>query len=453
LNDVCYIKCNSGFDIVGSYSRTCTQAGTWSDNDALCLNKYYVCPKINAPANGKIASSCFNYAGGVCKFECNPGFKLVGSKTTVCTISNTWTENVPVCESVNCPQIKAPENGQIVGNVCPSTEGSSCQFQCNNGFQLVGQSYIKCEKVKWSSSVPKCEPLCPTLNPPRNGFISGNCTGITNEKCKFSCLNGFNLYGASSVTCLPNGQWSSNVPSCQRPMCPDINPIKHGMISGRCSFASNGAKCNFFCLPSYRLVGVKQVTCVGQNWSSVFPSCVPITCPLLQPPERGKFIGSCVKNPLGSSCTFTCDIGYILVGQRTIKCTANGWSAPPPTCKEVTCPSIKEFKNGFTKVGNSTLICQADGKWTSPQPTCAPIKCPSLITPISGSMTGTCSGEISSGQICSFSCNSCYNLVGLKSLTCENGAWNGEPPKCELVSCSKLTPPSNSLMNGQCDPG
>ncbi|RWR99474.1 P-selectin-like protein [Dinothrombium tinctorium] len=66
-------------------------------------------------------------------------------------------------------------------------------------------------------------------------------------------------------------------------------------------------------------------------------------------------------------------------------------------------------------------------------------------------MNGVCSGI--PGGTCSFSCNTCYTLVGQQVLKCENGVWNDGVPQCNLISCQKLIPPSNGRMSGQCDPG
>ena len=49
-----------------------------------------------------------------------------------------------------------------------------------------------------------------------------------------------------------------------------------------------------------------------------------------------------------------------------------------------------ECEAGFTVVGRSSVLCQADGTWTRSQlPTCIPVQCPVPHSPAHGKATFT----------------------------------------------------------------
>ncbi|KAI8499070.1 hypothetical protein Bbelb_235230, partial [Branchiostoma belcheri] len=108
-------------------------------------------------------------------------------------------------------------------------------------------------------------------------------------------------------------------------------------------------------------------------------------CPLLTAPTNGAKEGS---NYYQDVVSFTCDVGYELGGEASATCQADGtWSvADPPTCTVVQCPQMVEPANGaitstgnnlygdevsfrcdsgYEPVGETNIICQADGTWTN----------------------------------------------------------------------------------------
>ena len=61
-----------------------------------------------------------------------------------------------------------------------------------------------------------------------------------------------------------------------------------------------------------------------------------VQCPALKSPEQGSM--SCVQSAEAfqhqSSCSFSCEEGFELVGPEVVHCTALGvWTAPTPVCK------------------------------------------------------------------------------------------------------------------------
>ena len=55
---------------------------------------------------------------------------------------------------------------------------------------------------------------CPVLNYPMHGSISTN-NNVCNTTVHFGCDDCYFLVGQSNLTCLPNGEWDGNPPSCE----------------------------------------------------------------------------------------------------------------------------------------------------------------------------------------------------------------------------------------------
>ncbi|KAH3807168.1 hypothetical protein DPMN_135500 [Dreissena polymorpha] len=91
---------------------------------------------------------------------------------------------------------------------------------------------------------------------------------------------------------------------------------------------------------------------------------------------------------LGSNVTFICHTSYVLQGNPTSTCEANGSWSPLPSCS-YQCEAVAVIPNG--KVSNS----------------CLRQSCTALI-----------------------SCNPAHDLIGQYNITCVPGGWSHEWPKC-----------------------
>ena len=117
--DTCSFTCNTGYELIGSDTRTCQSNGSWSGSDAVCrrgnmyiahsycvdiTNNYYAsvqCSSLAGPNNGMI--SCSLGDDGVssyedtCSFTCNTGYELTGSDTRTCQSDGNWSDNEAMC--------------------------------------------------------------------------------------------------------------------------------------------------------------------------------------------------------------------------------------------------------------------------------------------------------------------------------------------------------------------
>ncbi|KAI1286866.1 Sushi, von Willebrand factor type A, EGF and pentraxin domain-containing protein 1 [Halotydeus destructor] len=429
--DTCYITCPRGWDILGTCFRVCQANGRWSGTDVRCLNRAIMCPPIRPLLNGVVLTPCYNVAGGTCSFRCCPGFTSLGSTTIACRDNGQWASSPPTCSSTSVATLPPPARG------CGAITAG-----------------------------------------PAGGRILGQCQGVVNEQCTFACDNGYQLIGYNPIVCQSNGQWSAPVPTCMpNGGCPNINPPANGYSEGTCANAKTGQTCVFNCFTGYRLVGVTSVTCRGTAWDGSAPQCQAITCANLVAPPNGRLTGTCSPGRLGQNCTVTCNLGFRPSSQTVIQCTNSGWSTGLPTCNPIQCPNIGSIQNGFSEgpcnpgqaekvctfscnpgfalAGNSTLLCQSDGKWARPLPFCVVVTC--VGRPLTGTeltvVPSTCTSSVPVGQSCSYSCGSCSRISGAAVSTCRpTTQWSSPLPTCQRVTCPGQTV-DNAYGQGACNPG
>uniref|UniRef100_A0AC11BA21 Selectin P n=1 Tax=Ovis aries TaxID=9940 RepID=A0AC11BA21_SHEEP len=203
------------------------------------------------------------------------------------------------------------------------------------------------------------------------------------------------------------------------------------------------------------------------------PECeYAVQCPALKSPEQGSM--SCFHSAKAfqhqSSCSFSCEEGFTLVGPEVVHCTALGvWTAPTPVCKAIACeslespvhgsmdcsPSPRAFQyntscsfrcaEGFTLRGADTVRCADSGEWTAPAPVCQALQCQDL--PTSNKARVNCShpfGDFRYQSTCSFTCDEGSFLVGASVLQClDTGNWDAPFPECQAVTCAPLPNPQN----------
>ncbi|XP_070241422.1 P-selectin [Bos mutus] len=255
---------------------------------------------------------------------------------------------------------------------------------------------------------------------------------------------------------------------------------------GNFSFNSH---CSFHCAEGYALNGPSELECLASGiWTNSPPQCVAVQCPALKSPEQGSM--SCVQSAEAfqhqSSCSFSCEEGFALVGPEVVHCTALGvWTAPTPVCKALQCQDLPtstkarvncshpfgDFRykstcsftcdEGSFLVGASVLQCLDTGNWDAPFPECQAVTCAALPNPQNGEKTCVQPlGGSSYESTCWFTCHEGFSLSGPERLDCTpSGHWTGSPPTCEEVDtvsapapgvqCPTLIAPKQGTMSCQ----
>ncbi|XP_059084978.1 fibrillin-2-like [Tigriopus californicus] len=92
---ICRGKCIQGYIAMGRLKQKCRRDGTWSGSDGSCRQVF--CPPLELAPHVQVRpESCSLEPSLVrqrCKFSCEDGFNLVGSRATRCRRNNSWKHN------------------------------------------------------------------------------------------------------------------------------------------------------------------------------------------------------------------------------------------------------------------------------------------------------------------------------------------------------------------------
>ncbi|XP_062869777.1 seizure protein 6 homolog [Trichomycterus rosablanca] len=161
----------------------------------------------------------------------------------------------------------------------------------------------------------------------------------------YQCYPGYQVVGSEILMCQWDLTWSGDVPSCEKVMlCQDPGSVEHGrrMVTG--SRFTVGSTVQYMCNKGYTLSGPGLLTCYSRDtadpkWSERPPKCVPERYePCSNPGAPSTAIQSSEKTfyQVGETLTFTCQPGYELHGESTIRCLPghpSEWSSAPPACR------------------------------------------------------------------------------------------------------------------------
>ncbi|KAM9186676.1 P-selectin-like isoform 4-T4 [Mergus octosetaceus] len=486
-NSTCDFGCPEGFERRGEGTLRCLASRQWSAETPTCAA--VACPELAAPESGRVNCSHPHGASAfssTCDFSCQEGFEVTGPERLWCTAGGAWSGAPPHCKAIACPVLRAPDHGEM--NCSHLHENfsfsSTCNFSCQPGFELIGPESRECTAMgTWSGDTPQCKAItCPMLRAPDHGEM--NCSHLHenfsfSSVCAFSCQPGFELMGPESSECTAMGTWSGDTPQCKAITCPVLRAPDHGEMS--CSHLHENfgfsSTCAFSCQPGFEVIGPESRECTAMGtWSGDAPQCKAITCPMLRAPEHGEMNCSHLHEnfSFNSTCAFSCQPGFELIGPETSECTAMGtWTGDAPWCKAITCPVLRAPEHGrmdcshlydnfsftstcaffcqpgFELIGPESRECTAMGTWSGDTPQCKAITCPMLRAPEHGRMN--CShlyGSFTFTSTCAFSCQPGFELKGSQSRACmAMRTWTGDTPRCRAISCPVLEPLSQGHLN------
>ncbi|NWY52531.1 CR1 protein, partial [Chionis minor] len=258
-----------------------------------------------------------------------------------------------------------------------------------------------------------------------------------------------------------------------------------------------GVKLRYRCRPGYTMEGGGSpvVTCGDDSmWSWTPNFCIGKSC---RPPDitNGNF-DSVPDLRFGATVTYTCNVGYRLVGRDSAQCILKDnevyWDHIPH-CDIIPCLPPPGIKNGriingqedftygmvvtytcdenFSLIGDDKIHCMTDdnmnGKWSGPAPECKVVRCENPGVENGKKLSGF-STEHSYKNTVTFECNPGYVLRGSRVVTCEaDSTWKPPLPICEQVQCgpaprfpfAELTSPASNTspvgtkLTYQCKPG
>ncbi|XP_041491189.1 complement component receptor 1-like protein isoform X2 [Microtus oregoni] len=445
--------------------------------------------------NGQIKEPIGLQVGKIVHFSCNEGYRLIGSSTAMCIISDNgliWDNEAPICDRIPCEAPQAITNGEFVAPTEDFYYGMVVTYRCKTGdrgeklFNLVGEPSLHCtssdgEVGVWSGPPPQCIELG-KCTPPHveNAVMVSESRSLFSlrDTVEFRCQPGFIMEGISSVQCQDLNKWEPELPSCfQVKSC---GPFLEQLPNGNVLFPLNlqiGAKVSFVCNKGFQLKGNSASYCIlaGRDsiWNSSVPVCERIPCEAPQAITNGEFVAPTEDFYYGMVVTYRCKTGdrgeklFNLVSKPSLHCTSSDgevgvWSGPPPQCIELgkcTPPHVEnavmvsesrslfslrdtvEFRcqPGFIMEGISSVQCQDLNKWEPELPSCFQVKScgPFLEQLPNGNVLFPLNLQI--GAKVSFICNKGFQLKGNSASYCilagRDSIWNSSVPVCERVTC------------------
>uniref|UniRef100_A0A7N5JK86 p-selectin n=2 Tax=Ailuropoda melanoleuca TaxID=9646 RepID=A0A7N5JK86_AILME len=362
----------------------------------------------------------------------NDKWTWVGTKKLLTEEAENWADNEPNnkknnqdCVEIYIKSVSAP--GKWNDEPCAKRKRAlcytaSCQdMSCSKQgecIETIGNYTCSCFPGFYG---PECEYVteCGDFHLPQH--VHMNCSHPLgnfsfNSECSFHCAEGYELNGPSKLECLASGTWTNEPPRCIAAHCPPLKIPERGSMT--CPHSADAfqypSSCHFSCEEGFALVGPEVVQCTASGvWTAAAPVCEAVQCPHLEAPGKGTM--DCV-HPLaafayGSSCKFECEPGYQVRGWASLRCTGSGqWTAPSPACEAVQCQDL-------------------------PAPNNAQVNCSHPF------------GAFRYQSTCSFSCNEGLHLLGQSVLRClATGNWSSPPPACQAITCAPLSSPRNGTM-------
>ena len=164
--------------------------------------------------NGRIFGFQFTYKS-VLRFRSNSSYDLVGDDKTTCEADGQWSKPKPRCRA-NCGHPGVLEHGRIIGDVFLAN--GQVHFECDSGYFLspdIKNSTCTERSASWSPPIPKCQLVsCGYPGDLHNGVIYGSRYTYLSV-LRFQCNRGYDLVGDDKAICQGNGQWNKRKPRCR----------------------------------------------------------------------------------------------------------------------------------------------------------------------------------------------------------------------------------------------
>ncbi|XP_027727318.1 complement receptor type 2 isoform X3 [Vombatus ursinus] len=507
LNDAVELECHFGFTMKGSKIVRCQSNSQWEPALPVCFRGCL--PPMEIP-HGKSNRTKDQFSfGEAVSYVCEPGYFLIGTASIECIEPGKWNYETPKCEVKSCGVfLDQLPNGRVVSPHRPQL-GTKVFFVCDEGFWLNGSSSSTCVsgggRVFWSDKMPICKRIiCDSPPPP---IINGRLPFLSENKfpygtvLSYTCFKMFRMIGTKFIRCTSenqvNGVWSVPASRCEAynraAVCSEPKVLgRHLKLRSRPPYR-HGDALKFVCDTNFTIKGYDTLWCQADNtWGpSPMPTC-DSDCP--SPPmipngqHRDGHSGPVAS---GLSVTYSCEPGYLLIGEKTIHCLPSGvWNATAPKCKEALCDPLIKFPNGqveepsHLRIGavmtfscnkgyhlrghaSSKCVLAPEGAVWTEIPICIAILCPPPPVIENGQHTGSSADDVPYGTKVIYKCNADpergvkFNLIGESTIHCTSareghGIWSAAAPRCELsassVQCLQPRVPNGYEISGQGPP-
>eukprot|EP00057_Strongylocentrotus_purpuratus_P030161 XP_780867.2 PREDICTED: sushi, von Willebrand factor type A, EGF and pentraxin domain-containing protein 1 [Strongylocentrotus purpuratus] len=441
--------------------------GTWQFPFAPTCEGVTSCTQPTVPTDGSIDPDTAEYDLYTrITYACSDGYTLGGPSEAVCETGGVWNPStVPTCEA-NCAK-PTLTNGGVSPDQDTFSNGEVLIYVCNTNYTLVGVSTTTCRSGVYDPSTePTCFSMC---NPPvvDNSDYAVQLTPVDHASTiTVNCDPGYSTGTGTDqdLTCY-NGNFNDDPPVCYA-NCPPLDDFDNGVRSGDSIPFYHNEQVSYTCNNGFTLVGSTSLTCGDGDWNDVQPVCLA-NCAVSAVPDSDYSSGGSVTH--GTTFNVTCDSGFSTGTTRATEFSCNDGVLSPdtlPTCYEDCEPPTVQYSDyrvqqpdvlhntdiTITCWANysidadsqsATLSCN-DGSFQEDTPTCYE-NCPEISDPDNGIIT---SGEspFYHLEVVTFECSDNFTLIGQSEITCNDGAFDNDPPIC-LAECKPPVIPNSNATS------
>uniref|UniRef100_A0A8C5L0B0 Seizure related gene 6 n=1 Tax=Jaculus jaculus TaxID=51337 RepID=A0A8C5L0B0_JACJA len=159
-------QCYPGYQVVGSSVLMCQWDLSWSEDLPSCQRVTSCHDPGDVEHSRRLVSNPKFPVAATVQYICDQGFVLTGSAILTChdrqAGSPKWSDRAPKClleQLKPCHGLSAPENGARSPEKRLHPAGATIHFSCAPGYELKGQTSIKCvpgHPSHWSDPPPIC---------------------------------------------------------------------------------------------------------------------------------------------------------------------------------------------------------------------------------------------------------------------------------------------------------
>jgi len=183
----------------------------------ICQHRPTTCGKPEQPPNSTLISNNFD-VGSRIEYICDEGHLLVGPARRNCLSTGFYSEFPPVCRYLECGMPADILHGRLQFVNGTRQFKSIIRYECNPGYVLVGRNELLCDvDQRWNGPPPRCEPVyCDEPKQIRHGgfSLSTNSTRFGTVVSYYCSSPRHNLVGPAKITCLKDGSYNADPPSC-----------------------------------------------------------------------------------------------------------------------------------------------------------------------------------------------------------------------------------------------
>ncbi|CAJ1086014.1 sushi%2C von Willebrand factor type A, EGF and pentraxin domain-containing protein 1 [Xyrichtys novacula] len=465
-NNEIELSCQLGFLLKGKSISVCQADGTWSHESGTLNCLPARCGRPTQIPNGQTLGSEFGFNSKV-RYECDEGYTLNGDHTLICQSDGLWDKPAPRCDVISCDPPEDISHGFLNGS--SFNYDDVVEYVCFDGYNVVGDPILRCSaEGTWVGTVPQCRPCICALPALKFGVVLGRERSC-GDSVNFQCDDGYRLLGPSEAVCEKGGVWSPGVPVCGRGRCTAAPPaVSNAVLQGGSATFSDTVL--YRCRPGFQAKGYPQLSCGRDGrWGEPRISCEPLNCGRPPTVEHAQVVGETFTFP--NQVSYRCDEGYQLASQTdSLSCQSDGaWSKHSVRCRPAPCllptnfsiPHLVVTGKELTPVGSTVTLscppglylqgsalaeCQLGGFWS---PSISSASCEVVVCekppPL---LHGVTEGEsYNYGDFVMYSCLPGFDMKGDSIQTCQGDrTWSGTQPACVAQSCGPPPSVSNALV-------